>query len=331
MANPLPSEVVEYLHHKVKLNESQIQWISDRTEQLAAGVVDDYYITFFIEGRNKRRLIEAPCKELKSIQRKILDRVLYRFAISNAAHGFAKNRSPCTNAEAHAKHREGVKQRSAWCALMIDVKDFFHSIRGSTVWKIFAKILEHRTSISKPSVRNALADLLTALCVKDERLPMGAPTSPALSNIAMLEFDYQMIKYAKKRHRLYTRYADDIVVSGPFANDSFKTLEGKLENLHLKVNPKKTRVCRPHRAIAVTGVTINSGVTTVSRRYRRRLRAALHQTRLSVEGATTTKVLRPEKLSRLIGQAGWCAFVNPKHTSLLAQAREIQRVQEEAV
>lgn len=327
MTARLPTDVRDYLHHKVRLTDEQLQWVEERLERIEAGNMEDWYIQFFIQEGEKRRLIEAPCRELKKIQRKILDRVIYRFAVSKAAHGFAKDRSPVTNAQVHAKFREGCKRPGDWCALMVDVKEFFHSIRASTVWKIFAMILERRTSVSKPAARSKLADVLTALCVKDERLPMGAPTSPALSNIALSQFDYSMIRYAARRKRLYTRYADDIVVSGPHANDSFRKIESKLEDLNLKLNPKKTRVCRPHRAIEVTGVTINSGVPTVSRKYRRRLRAALHQTRLGLEGATTTLKLRPAPVARLVGQATWCNFVNTRHRELLAQARELERLE----
>lgn len=326
----LPSEVRDYLKRRVRLTRAQLEWLDERYERAQAGDVDDWYVTFFLQEGTKRRLIEAPCKELRGIQRKILDRVLYRFAISDQAHGFAKDRSPVTNAQAHLAHRETLKKTTKWCALMVDVKDFFHNIRASTVWKIFAKLLEKRSAVHTARTRSTLADLLTNLCTKDERLPMGAPTSPALSNIAMIPFDRKVSKWCKKRRRLYTRYADDIVVSGPRANNSFSMLEDALKQMNLEMNPKKTRVLRDHRAVEVTGVVINSGLPTVSRKYRRRLRAALHQTQLSIEGVTPTKELRTELVSRLIGQATWCAFVNQKHTPLLAQAREIKRLQEEA-
>ena len=45
-------------------------------------------------------------------------------------------------------------------------------------------------------------------------LPQGAPTSPALANLAAFSLDRRMSGLAEKLGARYTRYADDLVLSG---------------------------------------------------------------------------------------------------------------------
>lgn len=328
----LSSDLVKFLESDLKLSKDLIQWIESRYERILAGDAEEWYITFLLTEGAKRRKIESPDPDLKKIQRKILERFLYRFKASNNAHGFVQGKSPVTNARVHAEHRAQLGSSLSYCALMIDVKDFFHGITERMVWTTLSRILAKRTKIADQELRTKIADLLSGLCVKDGRLPMGAPTSPALSNLVMVWFDIQMDKYAKAQNLCYTRYADDIVISGPRANRAYPKLESELTKLGLAINGRKTRVRRPHRALDITGVVINSGVPTVSRKYRRILRAALHNTQLFVEGAFTplAKDPQPEQLTRLAGRASWCAFVNPKHAHLAAKAKRVKEQWEES-
>lgn len=63
---------------------------------------DKSYTTYYIKKKNgNMREINAPCKDLKFIQRWILDNILYKINPGDYAHGFIKNRSIATNAEKH--------------------------------------------------------------------------------------------------------------------------------------------------------------------------------------------------------------------------------------
>lgn len=55
--------------------------------------------------------------------------------------------------------------------------------------------------------------LLTSLCCKNDALPQGSPTSPALSNIVMRCFDDQIGRWCNQRQITYTRYCDDMTFS----------------------------------------------------------------------------------------------------------------------
>ena len=60
----------------------------------------------------------------------------------------------------------------------------------------------------------SLSKTLTALTTFEYRLPQGAPTSPTLSNIVMEPIDKEIMDYANANGLVYSRYADDITVSG---------------------------------------------------------------------------------------------------------------------
>ena len=49
----------------------------------------------------------------------------------------------------------------------------------------------------------------------EDKLPQGSPASPIMSNIYLLEFDYLLTELLRNlnKHFVYTRYADDILIS----------------------------------------------------------------------------------------------------------------------
>jgi RNA-directed DNA polymerase len=156
------------------------------------------------------RLLEVPKPRLKVILREILAHI----PPHDAAHGFRPGRSIRTFAEPHAN------RTAVW---RIDLKDFFPSIRASRVHAIFraagypiavARALTGLcttalpASVKPPDSEVPLADL------RERHLPQGAPTSPALANLAAYWLDVRLAAWAGECGITYTRYADDLAFSG---------------------------------------------------------------------------------------------------------------------
>jgi len=79
--------------------------------------------------------------------------------------------------------------------LNIDLKDFFHSISATKVRTLFQ---------SYPfNFSDDLATCLALICCFKRRLPMGAATSPVVSNLICLELDKQLIAITKKYNLVY--------------------------------------------------------------------------------------------------------------------------------
>lgn len=160
-----------------------------------------YNIYTIIQDNEKERQIEAPCDELKQAQRKILDTLIYPCSgPSKFAHGFVRNRSAHTAADRHMDKDILIR---------IDVKDFFPSIKE-------AMIRDGLDRWSHSPLKDDLADTVIRVCCLEGRLPQGAPTSPALSNIVCRAMDYHMDCAGRHLMASFTRYADDMIFSARY-------------------------------------------------------------------------------------------------------------------
>jgi len=237
------------------------------------------------------RLIEAPKPRLKGLQRRLLADILTHIPPHEAAHGFRAGRSIATFVAPHVGQA---------IVLKMDLRDFFVSITGARViWMFLAA-----------GYPEAVAWLLTGMCTnttpldvwkqsaglgpepshspenwwarvryRQPHLPQGAPTSPALANLAAYRFDARLSGLARAAEAQYTRYADDLLFSGgkAFARSVRRfaihaaaiALE---EGFH--VNHRKTRVMRQGVQQRAAGVVINQKVNILRCEYDR-LKAVL--------------------------------------------------------
>jgi len=206
------------------------------------------------------RVISAPEKLLKFIQRQILDRLLTPLGSHDCAYGFVKGRSIADNAKLH------VNQKIVTNA---DVRNCFPSVKWSLVLGAMRRDLGGQLS---PSAISYLVDICTA----EGGMPIGAPTSPMLLNRVLLKTDQILFDAATRRNCVYTRYADDLTFSGDIgAVKLLGVAKRTLSQIGLELDPKKTNIFRRGRRQMVTGLVVNTQVS-VPRRLRRRLRAAVH-------------------------------------------------------
>ncbi len=196
------------------------------------------------------RLIEDPAPLLKKAQ-VMLNRYLqsaYYFEKSNAGYGFVVNtvtdedrRNILTNARKHLG--------KPWL-LQLDLTDFFHFVTDEKVRNIFE---------SPPfCFKEDITELLIAVTTYLGRLPMGAPTSPVLSNFACRDMDDSLQALAEAKNWTYTRYADDLSFSSkrPFNEDDQWALKQCILDHGFKVNAQKTRLCGPDDEKIVTGILL---------------------------------------------------------------------------
>jgi RNA-directed DNA polymerase len=80
-------------------------------------------------------------------------------------------------------------------------------------------------------------------------LPQGAPTSPMLANLVCAALDTEIQKIASREGLVYTRYADDMTLSGHIANrDSARKLISELSLIVGKhgfgINSQKANIAK---------------------------------------------------------------------------------------
>lgn len=221
----------------------------------------DQYTSFKIPKPNgKFRLIEAPNKPLKNVQQQLntLLQSLYNSFRPSCSFGFIYN----TDDTAPDKRRDIVSHAKThlgkdWM-LNIDLKDFFHYISESNV----TAILSAGPCNLNPHVAAHIAKLS---CIHG-RLPMGAPTSPVLSNLCLYAFDMETSAWAAEKTFLYTRFADDITLSSDkrIRVHHYVYLQEKLSELGLQMNTKKFRLYEPGTPREVTGIRIGKKKIKVS-------------------------------------------------------------------
>lgn len=280
---------------------------------------EDRYFSFEIPKRGGgMRTISAPNKMLKAIQRKIAHKLIEVYPGRTEVYGFAKGKNTYGGALAHLHKRWVVN---------LDLEDFFPSIHFGRVKGMFQ---------AKPFCFNdTLARELANICCYKQRLPQGAPTSPAVSNFICWRLDNQLHLFAKKNRCTYTRYADDITFSTNLENlpeaigiidDNGKIqlseeLNGIIENNKFKINNDKVRYARRNSRQEVTGLIVNGKVPNVRRTYVRQIRAMLHACeKYGVESAATEHYnlycpnKHPEEKSlafmrEIVGRAGYIRYV----------------------
>lgn len=242
------------------------------------------YKTFTVpKSSGGRRLIEDPAPPLKKLLR-WLNHYLQAHYVRlrpECVHGFCisprhqEDRNVLSNARRHLGHPH---------LLNVDLKDFFHQVSAGRVRGLLQRHF--------PRFAAALTDLLTRLLTYKGRLPMGAPTSPALSNYASLGMDAELEAIARNSGLTYTRFADDLSFSAtdPIGIPLEQMLRGAIRHHGFVVNPDKVRRYGPGEDRIVTGLHLRDGRVQLPDGYLPQLRteiARLH-TVMAVDGRYRT-------------------------------------------
>jgi len=273
------------------------------------------------------RTISAPMRRLKTLQRWLLDHVLSHVAMHEAAHGFREGRSIVTNALPHV---------GAQIVVNLDLKDFFPSVTLPRIRGVFrslgygelAATIFALVASEPDTFRVELDGTQYDVAQGPRRLPQGAPTSPAITNVLCRRLDRRLFHAAKKLGFAYSRYADDLTFSAT-AKEGQKASGQLLKQVRFIVaaegfvpHPDKTRVLRKGRQQEVTGLVVNDKLG-VDRATLRRFRALLHA--LDKDGpAGKSWGASPDVFASATGFASYVAMVDAeKGRALLARVREI--------
>lgn len=270
-----------------------------------------HYIRFAIPKRSGgERVILAPKRELKALQRKLKTLLVDQLPLSDMTEGFRSGHSIATHAARHVGHRVVLK---------MDLKDFFPTvhvgrIRGYLVslgysYPVATTLAVLMTEAERQPVK--VGETIFYSPVGSRHAVQGAPTSPGICNSIAQKLDHRLAGLAGKAGFAYSRYADDLTFSGDAPESACRLIKNVHRIVHEEgfvVNDAKTRIMRQSGAQVVTGVTVNREMG-LSRRKRRQIRAALHQASRA-----------PSSMSaRLRGVLAFVRMLNP------AQADRLER------
>jgi hypothetical protein len=282
---PLPT--VKDLQRWLGLLDHELAWFADserRQCKVTKGKLHHYHYQWIEKHSGLPRLIEIPKPRLKTLQRQILREILNRIPPHPCAKGFVRGRSIKQFVQPHTGKA---------VVLHMDLQDFFHTVPvpriGATFrrlgypWAVAQLLQDLCTHTSAPRLAGQIFQSLPWSMRKrlmDKHLPQGAPTSPALANLAAWRFDCRLQGVANRFSLDYSRYADDLAFSGgrellrltPF----LKGLIGAIAiEEGFEINQRKTRLQTQAQAQRLGGMTINQR-PNLPRQQFDQLKAILH-------------------------------------------------------
>ena len=274
-----PQDLAEWL----ECTPAQLDWLADlwRSDPSTAEYFRHYRYKLVEKRHGEFRLIEMPKTLLKRAQRKIYQDILIHFEIHPHAHGFAINKDCRSHAALHVGKQ---------FLFLFDIAECFQSIGWLPVNRIFLDLAY------PPSVASYLTALCThktvlsadremGRCLTDfqqrrlwqRHLPQGAPSSPALSNAVLRRLDQRLDGLARSLRLQYSRYADDLALSGDTYRD-WSFLEPLIGAICLEeglsLNHRKSRIKQSHQRQKLVGIVVNEKLN-IDRRYYDRVKAII--------------------------------------------------------
>ncbi|WP_158682694.1 reverse transcriptase domain-containing protein [Idiomarina sp. OT37-5b] len=219
----------------------------------------------------QKRVIYIPSYKLKRIH-KFLNNTVFNHARFNTdvVFSYRKGISVRDAVTPHAKNK---------FFFQTDIVSFYQSIKTNDV----ERALKNQLSDVPISDIDRYIDHIVNLVVVDDHIPAGFATSPVLSNICLVNFDDALLEYCKTQHLTYTRYSDDIIISGEyelehkvieiFVTELLKANLGRAAELNIQ----KTKRYKRGHDFKLLGLNIlPNGVVTIPRESKNEIEVMLY-------------------------------------------------------
>lgn len=268
------------------------------------------------------RRIFHPSRKIKIIQYWLIENIFKQMPTSTHAAAYQPGSSILKNAKNHQENIYFVKA---------DLENFFPSIS----YQDFRPHLQDWHAEKNPCwpLTQEAEDLIRQSCFYiNDKLAIGYPCSPIISNIVMKPFDellFSKLKGIKAENIKYTRYADDITISAKNQRQSiiFKTLSETIKNCtspKIRINAEKTRFEKTNSGIvSVTGLKItHDNRITLYKKYKDQARLLLSLTKKGK--------IDESEYPKILGHINYIkssdpAFYNKLHTKYLNEIQKIQQ------
>jgi retron-type reverse transcriptase len=246
------------------------------------------------KGDGSVRNLLVPCGMLKLIQKRIKEEILDEVNWVSCVYGGIRKRSTKANAQVH------VGQPVVYT---LDIKSFFPSVRPERVVAAFVRL----------GIAEKPARLLARLTTFEHQLPQGTHTSTALANLVLYRADVRICTLAKQQGFTYTRFVDDISLSGSIRLMDFRNLIMRIiEEEGFQIKEEKKLTLTSGMSQIVTKLTVNT-VVNLTRQKRKEIRTAVFEDAQKAYGDLSI---------RTRGQLAWLSYINPGAGAKLAMRAE---------
>jgi hypothetical protein len=277
---------------------------------------EDMYETFYIPKHSGgMRRIDAPNNELKETLRNIKHLFEYdlRFLAHDRAFAYVKQRS---SKEALMEHQQN---ESKWF-LKLDIKDFFPNCSKELILQTMTKVFPFNLLLNSPAYFQSLL-VIVELCMLNNGLPQGTPMSPTLTNLIMVPYDFELYKTFndfEKQHFIYTRYADDILLSSKYDFDKEKVFNKVQEIIEpFKLKTEKTRYGSSAGRNWNLGLMLNKdNQITIGYKRKQRFKAAMFNfLKDFTEGRRWDRI----DVEVLLGEYAYYKKIEPEYINYIAE------------
>jgi len=260
------------------------------------------------------RTIYHPARPTKALQHALVETLTHMMQVHDGAVAYRRGlHSPLkTNALIHAPFQFTVR---------VDLREFFPSILPQDCFPLFAQ-----GCVLGRALRTRERDFIEHAAFVSVgghlQLPIGAPSSPSLSNAVMYRVDQELSGFAEGKDGVYTRYADDLIFScnhasecGAFVGFVERVLD-ETTSPSLAVNESKTRYMSRGTRRPITGVIATpEGGISLGRGRKRLLRSMVHR---YVQYSNWERELSKKQREHLAGLLAFALDVEPDFYNRLA-------------
>lgn len=192
----------------------KLEQYNQSTAQLRERDRHSLYDSFHIPKKSGGlRKIDAPLPELMDALRRLKTLFEEDFHALYHTSAFAYVKKRCT-VDAVKRHQQN---NSKWFT-KLDLHNFFGSTTPEFVMSMFSMVFPFSEVVKTQRGRDALRTALE-LAFLDGVLPQGTPISPLITNVMMIPVDFKLTKALRdfnKQRFIYTRYADDFIISSQY-------------------------------------------------------------------------------------------------------------------
>lgn len=258
----------------------KLEAFNERTGYLREKKPEELYETFYIPKHSGGyRRIDAPKPDLMTALRQLKDIFEGDFGslYHTSAFAYVKKRSTLDCVKRHQKNE------SKWF-LKLDLHDFFGSTTPEFVINMFRMVFPFCLVLEDERGMEEFKKAIS-LAFLNGGLPQGTPISPTITNIMMIPVDYTLsntLRDYKNNRYVYTRYADDFLISSQY-NFRFKDIEEYVTKVlsgfgaTFKLNTKKTRYGSSNGANWNLGVMLNKdNEITIGSKKKRQFEVSLN-------------------------------------------------------
>ncbi|MFL3317302.1 reverse transcriptase domain-containing protein [Klebsiella michiganensis] len=195
-----------------------------------------------------------------------------------------------------------------------DIANFFPSITTSAIKSKILQYKEKLNTIDEEDIERYV-ERITNLCTIDGRLPIGFSSSPSISNFCFYEYDNLISQYCNEHHLIYTRYADDIIISSQkeIKKDELTAVISAMissnPNMQLSINNKKTKILTKKYERHILGVSLlTDGKITVSKKTKQDIETKLFL--LKTDREKLVDYTKTDEISAILSIAGTLSQIN---------------------